>query len=138
MSRPLTFAVDRVNSSEVQDKDEWTVKQAPSLNKPSQSGRANRSNKSATATNVAGENESSTVTLSSLRRLLLRLIATDSVSIHDVPHSMATPFLRYTDFLACYVAQLSFRQASVSAQTPFPSSSRSSPGPSPGHESVYI
>lgn len=57
--------------------------------------------------------QDSALTIGGLRRLLLRMIATDSISIQDVPFSIATPFLSYTDFLACYVAQLSLLHASM-------------------------
>lgn len=44
--------------------------------------------------------------------LLLRMIATNSVAIRELPTSTTTAFLSYTDFLALYVAFLNLLHAS--------------------------
>ncbi|KAG1713542.1 hypothetical protein DVH05_001329 [Phytophthora capsici] len=55
----------------------------------------------------------SKVTLESLRKLLSKLIASQNIAVKQIPSSTITPFLSYTDFLACYVAFLSSLHSST-------------------------
>ncbi|KAK1944257.1 hypothetical protein P3T76_004169 [Phytophthora citrophthora] len=55
----------------------------------------------------------SKITVESLRYLLSKLVASNNIAVKQIPSSTTTPFLSYTDFLACYVAFLSSLHSST-------------------------
>lgn len=98
VSLKRVFNLYRVVSSS----KEWTAKQAPALSRR----RRDKDDESS-------QHLDASLTVSNLRRLLSRMIATGSIAIRELPTSTTTAFLSYTDFLALYVAFLNLMHASV-------------------------